>query len=247
VWQWAGWLVALALTFYIIYSHHHHSPAAHPATVHNDAQARFLAWMASHAHAVPAWPAEWAKLNALVGGVGEGHMFTEQAHYYTAVGRLPFVRTVCEIGFNAGHSAAVWLTSQPDLRLQSFDIGMHGYVRTAANHIKAQFPGRFDIELGDSVQAVPGFVQRHPGFVCDVLHVDGAHEGDIPRLDLANMRALARPHSILLMDDLQCPFPHCRAPRTAWDGLKAAGEIEEWDCQSYENGERGWCVGRYVF
>ncbi|ELR20367.1 uncharacterized protein ACA1_186330 [Acanthamoeba castellanii str. Neff] len=174
-------------------------------------------------------------------------MFTEQAHYYTAVGRLPFVRTVCEIGFNAGHSAAVWLTSQPDLRLQSFDIGMHGYVGTAANHIKAQFPGRFDIKLGDSVQAVPGFVQRHPGFVCDVLHVDGAHEGDIPRLDLANMRALARPHSILLMDDLQCPFPHCRAPRTAWDGLKAAGEIEEWDCQSYEDGKRGWCVGRYVF
>lgn len=82
--------------------------------------------MASHAHAAPAWPAEWAKLDALVGGVGEGHMFTEQAHYYAAVGRLPFVRTVCEIGFNAGHSATMWLTSQPNLRLQSFDIGLHG-------------------------------------------------------------------------------------------------------------------------
>jgi hypothetical protein len=92
------------------------------------------------------------------------------------------------------------------------------------------------------VQAVPDFAERNPGFVCDVLHVD-----EVPRLDLVNMRALAGPHSILLMDDLRCGLGHCQATQRAWDELTAAGEIEEWDCQSCDNGGRGWCAGRYPF
>ncbi len=94
---------------------------------------------------------------------------------------------------------------------------------------------------------MPDFARRNAGFVCDVLHVDGGHDGDTPRLDLVNMRALAGPHSLVLMDDLHCWPGHCQPPQRAWDGLKAGDEIEEWKCQSYENGRRGWCVGRYAF
>jgi hypothetical protein len=38
-----------------------------------------------------------------------------------------------EIGFNAGHSAEVFLKNNKDLILTSFDLGEHNYVTTAKN------------------------------------------------------------------------------------------------------------------
>lgn len=213
--QWAGWLVALALTF-ALYALYHHAPSAlfgptsdvdagdgavdEPGTSDNHDQAagdtfsqtQFLAWMAAQANAAPAWPAEWAKLNALVGGVGEGHMFTEQAHYYTAVGRLPFVRTVCEIGFNAGHSATVWLTSQPGLRLQSFDIGLHGLelVPRPLRRLAVAEPTPQVVHQQNAVR--PGqrahVDQVQPRHLAEVPAVHAQHVAHEPRIALGKVR-----------------------------------------------------------
>jgi predicted O-methyltransferase YrrM len=38
------------------------------------------------------------------------------------------VKTVCEVGFNAGHSAVAFLTARNDTRVISFDIGNHDWV-----------------------------------------------------------------------------------------------------------------------
>lgn len=35
---------------------------------------------------------------------------------YVGIATLPFVRTICEIGFNAGHSAQLWLAANPNAR-----------------------------------------------------------------------------------------------------------------------------------
>lgn len=97
------------------------------------------------------------------------------------------------------------------------------------------------------MQSVPMFTSdaANKGLVCDIIHVDGGHFGEIPLLDLRNMRPLAGTNTILLIDDVKCPYEWCVEPQKAWDELKAEGEIEECQCFSVAAG-RGWCVGRYL-
>ncbi len=47
----------------------------------------------------------------------------------------PGIQNVCEIGFNAGHSALTWLSVLPHTRVYSFDLAVHPYVEHAANII----------------------------------------------------------------------------------------------------------------
>lgn len=49
---------------------------------------------------------------------------------YLQLAAIGCVATVCEVGFRAGHSATVWLSSKPDLRVHAFDPGEHAYTRT---------------------------------------------------------------------------------------------------------------------
>merc|ERR1719444_529082 len=46
---------------------------------------------------------------------------------YYHVARGPTVKNICEIGFNAGHSAALFLNANPEANLYTFDIGQFAY------------------------------------------------------------------------------------------------------------------------
>ena len=46
---------------------------------------------------------------------------------------------VMEIGFNAGHSAEVFLQNNPTLTLTSFDLGKHDYVAVAKEYFELHF------------------------------------------------------------------------------------------------------------
>ena len=48
---------------------------------------------------------------------------------------------VCEIGFNAGHSALVWLLGHTNSTLLSFDLGYHPYTRIAAAYLMKRYGG----------------------------------------------------------------------------------------------------------
>ena len=48
---------------------------------------------------------------------------SHQAGFYATAAAASSVRTVCEVGFNWGHSAALWLHSSPNVRVLSFDRG----------------------------------------------------------------------------------------------------------------------------
>ena len=58
---------------------------------------------------------------------------------------------VMEIGFNAGHSAEVFLKNNTSLTLTSFDLGNHEYVIPAKEYIDATYPNRHNLILGDSI------------------------------------------------------------------------------------------------
>ena len=120
------------------------------------------------------------------------------------------VRTICEIGFNGGHSALLWLAySNPGTKVVMFDLGLHDGVGIGHRWLNAmpslRAPERLQLILGNSNETVPEFARRNPGHTCDLISIDGGHTRRQAEADLRNMAALAAPRCehIALLDD--CP------------------------------------------
>merc|ERR1712037_761980 len=94
---------------------------------------------------------------------------------YFHVARGPTVRNICEVGFNAGHSAAVFLNANPEAAVYSFDIGPFPYTRGNAELMEQLFDDRFEYIQGPSGDTVPEFHRQRPNVRCDVISVDGDH------------------------------------------------------------------------
>ena len=57
--------------------------------------------------------------------MGEGHsgQIVKQTETLKELVSNPLIKNVLEIGFNSGHSADTFLSSNPNIKLVSFDIG----------------------------------------------------------------------------------------------------------------------------
>ncbi|RYF03043.1 MAG: class I SAM-dependent methyltransferase [Oxalobacteraceae bacterium] len=109
---------------------------------------------------------------------------------------------VLEIGFNAGHSAALMLCANPDIRYTGIDICEHSYSERCADVLAEYFPGRFRFFPGDSTKVYPERAQALRD--CDLVHVDGGHTLQLFRADMEN--ALFLPYDVerhILVDDTE--------------------------------------------
>ena len=78
-------------------------------------------------------------------------------------------------------------------------------MRDAQELVRSYFGARFQPILGNSRVLVPDFGRKNNGTLrraCDVLLVDGDHSYAGAYADLINMRQLAKPGAVLLIDDL---------------------------------------------
>ena len=113
----------------------------------------------------------------------------------------PGVVEVMEIGFNAGHSAEIFLSSNPNIKLTSFDIGHHTYLLQGKQYIDTTFPNRHQLVIGDSLLSVPNYIRDHPEKKFDLILIDGGHTYEIAKGDLYNCKSLAHENTIVVMDD----------------------------------------------
>lgn len=111
---------------------------------------------------------------------------------------------IMEIGFNAGHSALLFLMTAPkETTFLFFDIAEHSYVRPCFDYLRSEFPERqMDLVIGDSKQSIPVWIQDHPEERFDLIHVDGGHDYDCVRADVHSVFLLSKKGTILLMDDM---------------------------------------------
>ena len=173
-----------------------------------------------------------------------------QVFFYMLLARQSWVQQVCEIGFNAGHSALYWLASSNKTRLLSFDLGSHDYAKVMATYMKSVYPDRFQIVWGDSTKSVPNYVQSltssGSSLACDVIVVDGGHAYEIALADIKNMRAFAKsPRHLVIVDDAPCVAFYCDGP------IKAMRELRQilkpmFGCIHYPQMGRGFSLGYYV-
>lgn len=76
----------------------------------------------------------------LEGGI---FLYPQKLHHFYRIGMNPFYRTVCEIGFNAGHSAITFLHLNPNIRLVAFDLFEHTYSQAAVDYVKMRYPSMY--------------------------------------------------------------------------------------------------------
>jgi len=170
--------------------------------------------------------------------------------------RYPRIPDIVEIGFNTGHSSYLFLSSLPDVRVLSFDLGEGEIVDVAKRLIDQRFPSRHELIRGDSRQTVPAFADANPGRHFDLIFIDGGHEYDVASSDIANCENLGGPQSFAIIDDIN-PWSWGVGPTNAWRDAIATDLVDP--LLLLEDGfplcdvaladvrplQRGWVVGRY--
>ena len=204
------------------------------------------------------WPEEMVKkfrnfkkaTNKHKGKITEGFsaQLPEQVLTYIHLVRAPFVKTVCETGFNAGHSTFMWLASNPKVRVFSFDIRKHGYAKPMADALSNLFVGRLTVTWGNSLETLPTFRQNNPSVNCDIVIVDGGHTTEIAQADMDNFRPMTSKQNLVVLDDYPTTMANFnRTLGMVWEGEKRKGNLREiFKCGFMPARPRGFSVGQLL-
>lgn len=145
--------------------------------------------------------------------------------------------TICEIGFNAGHSAAAWTDRYPHARYISFDVFNKNVSHAARAHLRTR---NIQYVIGDTAKTL-----LSNEFACDVISIDGDHSFRGAVTDLLNMQRHANPDHLLIVDDLSCKFWWCHQPTQAWELMVSSGNVNATECKNI-GCCTGWCWGKYT-
>ena len=154
---------------------------------------------------------------------------------------------IMEIGFNAGHSAEIFLQN-PHATVTSFDLGMHEYVSHAKEYIDRHYPHRHTLILGDSKKTIPAYIMKHHT-PFDIIFIDGDHEYKSARLDMNHCFHLAHKNTIVMLDDTMYQenwqTSWTLGPTKVWTENLAARRLVELGRNDYGPG-RGMSWGKYL-
>jgi len=156
---------------------------------------------------------------------------------------------VMEIGFNAGHSAEIFLKNNKELFLTSFDLGSHEYISAAKEYIDFTYPNRHKLILGDSRITLPLYIENNKESKFDFIFIDGGHDYEIAKKDMENCFYLAHKDTIVALDDTNFTRGwrkrYTIGPTKTWVEHLQENKIIEFGRIDYCKG-RGMCWGKYI-
>jgi predicted O-methyltransferase YrrM len=156
------------------------------------------------------------------------------------------IKNIFEIGFNAGHSADLFLGINSECNMVSFDIGEHSYVKVAKEFIDTFYPNRHTLILGDSTKTIPKYESN---IKFDLIFIDGGHSYDVARADLLNCKRFAHKDTIVIMDDTmykkEWEVEYTKGPTRAWQECIKNNIIIESNHLDFEKG-KGISWGKYI-
>jgi len=110
-------------------------------------------------------------------------------------------KNILEIGFNAGHSALLFLMANKTSKIVCFDICHYPYARPCFDYLQSLFGERLELVEGDSTVTVPDYCTKFTGHTFDVVHIDGSNDIQIARQDVENILPVAT--DVVIFDDTQ--------------------------------------------
>ena len=144
---------------------------------------------------------------AAKGVEGNSAKWPHKTYSYYALTYGKKIKTICETGFNIGHSAITWLASNPEAHLYSFDLP-HDYQYIGIDYINKLFPKRLTVVNGDSTRTMLPYMCKF-NITCDVSHVDGGHSYEVATSDLNILGSRTNIGGLLLIDDTLCKLGFC--------------------------------------
>ena len=130
-------------------------------------------------------------------------------------------KKICEIGFNAGHSAVLLFeSSAKDAHILFFELGNHSYMNPCYQYVKGEYPQTSNLIVGDSRETFLAYICDHPEELgtYDIVHVDGGHEESVFLSDIKNAIKLVKKGGIIIVDDTQIPYIRKWVDDSAKDG-----------------------------
>jgi hypothetical protein len=105
-------------------------------------------------------------------------------------------KNILEVGLNGGHSMAIFFLANPDLKVLSFDICEHKYVKDIATY----FGNKYDFNFieGNSLITLKEYDDNTK---YDIIHIDGGHSQECVVNDLINCRRFAHTNTLMIFDD----------------------------------------------
>ena len=115
---------------------------------------------------------------------------------------------ICEIGFNARHSALLFVLNHPleNIEFTIFDINEHAYTHPCLEYIKTSFSHiKFKYIEGNSIETIPKFMNETPSEInkYNIIHVDGGHLPIYVDNDMKNADLLVASDGYIILDDTQ--------------------------------------------
>ena len=130
---------------------------------------------------------------------------------YAALASAPSIKTICEVGYNWGATALMWLDASITAKARgiSFDLAERLYTNATLQYLNSVYDNRLTLIAGDSTETIPRFTKEHMNgdFACDLIFVDGDHSFEGESLNLKNFRELTQcgsAGSVYIMDDCDC-------------------------------------------
>ena len=192
---------------------------------------------------------DFYKEKNIVNFEGYSQQVKEQVDFLRDIVNDKSINNVMEIGFNAGHYAEIFLSSNKDISLVSFDIGFHGYLKLGKQFIDKTYPGRHALIVGNSLDTVPEYFKKE-NKKFDLIFIDGGHTYDISKGDILNCKNLAHDKTIVVMDDTinnnNWVLHWNEGPNRAWKEAKDLNIINEIGSIDFSPG-RGQSWGYYNF
>lgn len=141
----------------------------------------------------------------------EGYMTIKQkADFNEALKKYDHIKTIAEIGLNAGHSLLNFIENCPELeKIVSFDINYHPYTAIAVQYFNRFYKNLFFFVEGDSTVKVPEFATQFPKQKFDLIYIDGNHTYDYLKSDVINCKKLAHQETVLWIDDYYGEVKRC--------------------------------------
>eukprot|EP01036_Dinobryon_divergens_P029581 gene29581-38701_t len=119
-------------------------------------------------------------------------------HDFSMAANIQGVKLICEVGFDLGHSAGLFLlTTNPTVQLISFDTGKSEWSDGQVDYVKSMFPGRFKYVKGEyrtRIKEYAGYAKSNSKYRCDLWSIgigQSSMDSETSADDMLNTAAIA--------------------------------------------------------